>query len=138
MERHHIVLYDSDCPLCTFQMRLITWLDWFGLTRLVPINDPHARTLVPNLTRQELHEAIHCLTPDGKIYRGARCIRFLALRMPLVFPVALFLYLPGVIWVAEKIYAWISRNRHLLGRLFGCREACRLIPARQRDGETKI
>jgi len=25
-----IVLYDSDCPLCTFQMKLLTWLDWFN------------------------------------------------------------------------------------------------------------
>jgi predicted DCC family thiol-disulfide oxidoreductase YuxK len=57
------------------------------------------------------------------------------MRLPLLLPVALFLWIPGVIFVAEAIYRWISRNRHLLSRLFGCRGACALMPARQREGE---
>jgi hypothetical protein len=27
---------------------------------------------------------------------------------------------------------WISRNRHLLSRLFGCKQACAILPARKR------
>jgi predicted DCC family thiol-disulfide oxidoreductase YuxK len=50
----------------------------------------------------------------------------------LLIPLAVFLWIPGVIWVAEKIYMWISRNRHLLSRLFGCKQACALLPERKR------
>ena len=46
--------------------------------------------------------------------------------------VALILWLPGVIWVAERIYMWVSRNRHLLSRWFGCKQACAWMPERQR------
>ena len=46
---------------------------------------------------------------------------------------ALVLWLPGVIWVAEKIYQWISRNRHYLSRIFGCKDACALLPTRKRS-----
>jgi predicted DCC family thiol-disulfide oxidoreductase YuxK len=134
--RQHVVLYDSDCPLCTFQMRLITWLDWFRTVVLLPINNPRAAQLAPQLTREQLMEAIHCIARDGTLHRGARCIRFIGLGMPLLAPIALFMYLPGVIWVAEKIYALISRNRLLLSRVFGCREACRYLPARERHGQS--
>jgi len=47
------------------------------------------------------------------------------------------LWFPGVIWIAEKIYMWISRNRLLLSRLFGCKEACAILPARRRENDAE-
>lgn len=129
----NIVLYDSDCPLCTFQMRLLTWLDWFNRVSFLPINDSKASAIAPDLTREDLMEAIHCVTTDGKIHRGARCFRYLGMRMPLLVPLSLFLWIPGVIWVAEKFYMWISRNRLVLSKLFGCKGACVIMPERKRD-----
>ncbi len=133
----HVVLFDSDCPLCTFQMKLLTWLDWFNCVSLLPIKDPAASAMAPHLTREDLLEAIHCVTPAGKIHRGARCIRFVGLRMPLLIPLALFLWFPGVIWIAEKIYMWISRNRHRLSKVFGCKGACAIMPTRERANEVE-
>ena len=52
VRNQHIVLYDSDCPLCTFQMRLVTWLDWLNKVRLVPISEPEATGIAPELTRE--------------------------------------------------------------------------------------
>jgi len=129
----NFVLYDAECPLCTFQMKLLTWLDWFNCIELVPISEPRAQELAPKISRDQLLEAIHCVATDGRIYRGARAIRFLGFRMPLLVPTALFLWIPRVIRVAEKIYMWISRNRHLLSKLFGCKQACALLPQRKRD-----
>ena len=131
----HRVLYDDECPLCTFQMRLLTWLDWFNVIRLMPLSRSTPAEVPAGLTREALLEAIHCVAHNGRIYRGARCIRFLGMRLPLLFPIALVLWLPGVIWLAERIYQWVSRNRHLLSRLFGCKEACSLMPERKRAAE---
>ena len=72
------VLYDGECPMCVFQMKALSWLDW----------------------------------------RGA---------------LALVLWLPGVILLAEIIYRWVSRHRLLFSRLFGCKDACALLPARKRE-----
>lgn len=129
----HIVLYDDGCPMCTFQMKVLSWLDWGNVLALTPLSDPRAQEIAPTLTREDLQEAIHCVTPQGRIYRGARAIRFAGMRLPLLVPVALFLWLPGVILVAEVIYQWISRNRHLLSRIFGCKEACAIMPKRTRE-----
>jgi predicted DCC family thiol-disulfide oxidoreductase YuxK len=100
---------------------------------LVPLSDPQATALAPKLTREDLLEAIHCVTPDGRIYRGARCLRFVGMRLPLFVPFALFLWIPGVIFVAEKVYGWVSRHRLVLSRLFGCKGACSILPARERE-----
>ena len=132
----HTVLYDGECSLCTFQMKVITWMDWFHAVTLIPLADPRAAEIAASLTPEELHEAIHCVSTRGKIYRGARCIRFVGMRMPLAVPFALILWLPGVIYLAEIVYRWISRNRHLIGILFGCKGACAIVPARRRNNES--
>ena len=116
-------------------MRLLTWLDWCHVVRLLPIADPEVARVAPTLTREALLEAIHCVATDGVIHRGARCLRFVGLRMPLIVPLALVLWFPGVIWIAERIYQWVSRNRHLLSKLFGCKEACAILPARKRSSD---
>ena len=81
-------------------------------------------------------EAIHCVGADGSVLRGARALRFIGLRMPLLVPMALVLWVPGIIWIAEGIYACVSRNRHLISKVFGCKGACDILPQRQREGET--
>src|SRR3954467_12111760 len=131
----HIVLYDGDCPMCTFQMKVLSWLDWFHVLALVPLSDPRAQEIAPQLTREDLQEAIHCITPERRIYRGARAIRFVGMRLTLLVPVALFLWIPGVILVAEIVYRWISRHRLLLSKLFGCKGACAILPTRTRPSD---
>ena len=119
-------------------MRLLTWLDWRGALALVPLSSPLAHEVAPQLTREELIEAMHCVAQNGRIYRGARAIRFVGMRLPLLVPLALILWLPGVIWVAERVYAAISRNRLLLSRVFGCKDACSILPARKRDQDKVV
>jgi predicted DCC family thiol-disulfide oxidoreductase YuxK len=132
----HLVLYDQDCPLCTFQMRVLTWLDWRNCLALVPLSSPRAQTAAQSLGAEELRAAIHCITREGRIHRGARCIRFVGMRLPALVPVGLFLWIPGVIQIAEIIYRWVSRNRHVLSRVFGCKDACALLPKRDRSQDS--
>ena len=116
----NIVIYDDQCSLCLSQTRLLKRLDWFHAIRFQGISDPHSAELAPALRREDLLEAMHCVTKDGEIYRAARCFRFVALRIPLLIPLALLLWIPGMIWIAEKIYSRIARNRYFLSRFFGC------------------
>jgi predicted DCC family thiol-disulfide oxidoreductase YuxK len=76
---------------------------------------------------------MHVVTTSGRVYRGARCIRFLSLRMPLLVPLGLLLWVPGVIWIAEHIYNLVANNRLVLSRFFGCKDACAIMPARKRE-----
>tara|TARA_R110002096_G_scaffold126328_7_gene272981 strand:- start:3394 stop:3696 length:303 start_codon:yes stop_codon:yes gene_type:complete len=100
---------------------------------MVPLKDPRTESIAPDITREDLLEAIHCITPEGTIHRGARAFRFLGLRIPMLLPVGLFLWIPGVIWIAEKVYAFISRNRHFFSRIFGCKGACSIMPEKREN-----
>ncbi len=127
----HVLLFDSDCPLCTFQSRSLAWMDWLGKVEMVPLKDPRTAEIAPDITREDLQEAIHCITPENEIHRGARAIRFLAMRIPLLLPVGLFLWIPGVIWIAEKVYAFVSKHRLFFSKIFGCKGACAIMPEKK-------
>ena len=133
--KKHRLIYDDECAMCTFQMRVLTWLDWFNVAQLAPASDSQSLKIAPELTHDKLMEAIHCVKTDGDVLRGARALRFLGLRMPLLIPFSLIMWVPGVIWVAEKVYALVSRNRYILSRFFGCKDACSIMPQREREGE---
>jgi predicted DCC family thiol-disulfide oxidoreductase YuxK len=131
----HLVLYDDHCPLCVFQMKMLTWLDWLHVARVVPLSSPEALQAAPGVQAEQLRAAMHVATTKGKLHRGARSIRFLALRMPLLVPLGILLWVPGVIWFAEKAYECVARNRLVLSRIFGCKDACALVPTRKREGD---
>ena len=131
------MLYDNECSLCTFQMKLLAWMDWGNRIALTPLSDPEVAGIAPSLTAEALREAIHCVTPSGRIYRGARAIRFVGMRVPPLWSLALFLWIPGVIFIAEIVYQWISRNRYLLSRVFGCKDACAILPTRNRPADAQ-
>ncbi len=131
-----VVLFDDQCPLCVSQMRTLSRLDWFSRLTLMPISHPQALQLAPGLTHEALIEAIHCVTPAGRVYRGARSLRFVGMRLPLLVPLALALWLPGAIQAAEWVYGRVARNRLLLSRFFGCKTACSgaSAPPKSHDG----
>ena len=122
----HILFYDSDCPFCQFQVRALARMDWFNKVDFVPSKNFHQLRLGVHIDHDDLNQAIHCVTPNKAVHRGARAIRFLGFRMPLLVPFALFMWFPGMIFVSDKIYKLISRNRYFLSRFVGCKDDCSL------------
>jgi hypothetical protein len=60
-------------------------------------------------------EEMHLITPDaGRIYHGFGAFRWMAWRLPLLWALAPFLYLPGIPTLGQRIYLWIARNRFQL------------------------
>ena len=62
--KKHRLIYDDECAMCTFQMRVLTWLDWFNVAQLIPASDPQSLKIASGLTHEKLMEEIHCV----KIY----------------------------------------------------------------------
>lgn len=126
-----MLLYDDSCPLCTFQMKTLTWLDWFKKLEMRPLSDASSRAELPGIEPEMLRAAIHCRSKDGEVFRGARALRFVGMRLPPAAPLAAVLWIPGIIPIAEVVYMWVSRNRHFFSRIFGCKEACAILPERK-------
>jgi predicted DCC family thiol-disulfide oxidoreductase YuxK len=70
---------------------------------------------------------MHVVPVDSQhLYGGYRAIRWLAWRLPMTWLVAPLLYLPGMLWLGQKIYLWVARNRF---KIIPCEHGvCTVLP----------
>jgi predicted DCC family thiol-disulfide oxidoreductase YuxK len=110
------LLYDAHCPFCLKSVAVLKRLDWFGRLRYVDArNLANLPASDPPLDSDRLLEEMHLLTPDGKhVYHGFAAFRWVAWRLPLLWPIAPFLYIPGLPALGQKAYLWVARNRYSL------------------------
>lgn len=112
----HAVIFDGDCPLCRKSVQWLRRLDWRHVLSFVNFRDPNDPIVqaVPT-TKERMIEEMH-VWPASRthLYHGFGAFRYMAWRLPLLWPLAPFLYLPGVPWLGQKIYLWIARNRYSL------------------------
>jgi hypothetical protein len=60
-------------------------------------------------------EEMHLLTSDGRqLLHGFAAFRWMAWRLPPLWPLAPFLYLPGIATLGQWLYLRIARNRFRL------------------------
>jgi predicted DCC family thiol-disulfide oxidoreductase YuxK len=110
------VLYDGACAFCRRSIALVRRLDWLGRLSYVDFRDPASPILKPPVLAQApLVDEMHLLTPDdARLHHGFDALRWLAWRLPLLWLIAPFLYIPGVPPLGQKLYLWIARNRFRL------------------------
>jgi len=110
------VFYDGDCEFCRRSIALLHRLDWLGRLTYVNFRDAGNPLLTtPVLAGAPLADEMHVLTPDAKgLYHGFGALRWLAWRLPALWPVAPFLYIPGVPRLGQRLYLWIARRRFRL------------------------
>ncbi len=110
------VLYDGQCALCCQSVQLLRRLDW--LRRLTYVNARDFEQLParqPPLEPHRLLEEMHLLTPGGRrLYHGFAAFRWIAWRLPVFWPLAPFLYLPGVPNWGQRFYLWVRPDRFRL------------------------
>ncbi len=114
---HAIVLYDGECPLCRKTTAILKRLDWLHQLRFhncrdtagIPANTAH-------LEPARMIAEMHVLTPDRTTaLSGFRAVRWIAGRVPLLWPLYPLLFVPGMPRLGQRIYLWIARNRfHLV------------------------
>ena len=124
------VLYDAQCPLCLKSVALLKRLDWLGRLTYVNARDrEHLPASDAPLDAARLLQEMHLLTPDGRrLYHGFAALRWIAWRLPLLWPVAPLLYIPGVPQLGQRLYLWIARNRF---RLVPCHGGVCTLPPRR-------
>ena len=122
-----IVLFDGECPLCQRSVAILKKLDWLGQLRFQNARDTkNLPSSDVELNQKKMLEEMHVLTPDRKhAPAGFKAFRWIAWRLPLLFPLAPFLYIPGVPWLGNKVYLWIARNRF---RLVPCKDGVCHVP----------
>jgi predicted DCC family thiol-disulfide oxidoreductase YuxK len=122
-----VVLYDGQCPFCKATVKLLQRLDWCHRLHFQDCRQVEKWPTTPTpLSLERLLEQMHVVTSDRcRVYAGYAAFRWLAWRLPLLWPVAPWLYLPGVPWLGQRVYLWIARRRY---QLVPCRDGVCTIP----------
>jgi predicted DCC family thiol-disulfide oxidoreductase YuxK len=120
------VLYDGLCPLCIRTVRLLARLDLFRRLefldfRCMDLEEYNGRSKL-DLTRTDLEREMYVVF-GGKTYRGFYAYRRIALALPLLWPLGVWLFLPGVSLVGARVYGYVARNRF---DLLWCDSHCKL------------
>ncbi len=123
--QHDTVLYDGQCRFCRGQIAILRRLDPAGRLRFVSLHDPAAVEEFPELAPDDLGREMHVIDTTGRSRAGAEAVRYLSRRLPLLWPLAVPLHLPGSLPLWRWLYAVVARNRYrIAGR---CDEGtCRL------------
>ncbi len=142
-----VVIYDGDCNFCKQQVRNLHRLDRFG-TRLsfISLHDPRVSERYPQLTFDQLMEQMYVVSAAGNshahdtiendaisnrpwsgiAYGGADAVRYLSRRLPLLWPFAPILHLPGTARLWRWFYHQIAKRRYMIaGKAQRCeQDAC--------------
>lgn len=109
-----VVLFDGDCGFCTTQARRLAAP---GKISLRSFREEGALADFPGVTLEECVREMKLVDREGHVYGGAEAIaRALRVGRPFLGTVAILYYVPGVRWVADRIYAWVAANRFRFSR----------------------
>jgi predicted DCC family thiol-disulfide oxidoreductase YuxK len=106
------VLYDGDCGLCKRTIRTLKRLNWLGHLRFVNYQDEAARMkIAPEISYEKLDKSMHIKWDTGRTMHGFKAMRAVAWHLPLLWPVAPFLYVPGIAQLGDAMYKEVATNR---------------------------
>jgi predicted DCC family thiol-disulfide oxidoreductase YuxK len=122
---HDTVLYDGPCRFCQRRVANLRRLDLGRRLEFVSLHDDRVARDFPEISRERLLEAMFVVDTAGHARSGATALRYLSRRLPLLWPLAPILHIPGSLPAWNWLYRLVARNRM---RLSGtCTEgACRV------------
>jgi len=105
------VLYDGNCRFCRSQIAILRRCDLAGSLRFTSLHDASVADDFPEIGREELLEQMHVVDTRGRARGGAEAVRYLSRRLPLLWPLAVLLHVPGTLPLWNRLYAFIARHR---------------------------
>jgi predicted DCC family thiol-disulfide oxidoreductase YuxK len=117
----YAVLYDGHCKFCTGQSKRLAALARPGALELLDFQEPGVLSRFPGLTHEACMQAMHLVTPTGRVFRGFEAIVQALATRRLVGLLAYTYYLPGLRPLCDWFYDRLAANRY---RLMGQNQEC--------------
>lgn len=106
--------YDGDCGLCR---RLVKWLRRMDAGRAITWIPAQSLERPPQrLSWSDLDRAAYLEAEKGVLLEGFYALRMLTRKIPFLWPLAPFLWFPGMQVPGRAAYGWVAANRYRLSR----------------------
>lgn len=120
-----IVVYDSDCGICTYTIRVLRWLDWAQRITFLGSHDPATIQQFPEMSMDRMREEILAYEALAGWYGGFQACEWIACRIPVLWFLIPFTFLPGAEQLGNWSYKLVARNRHKISAFLGLK-ACKI------------
>jgi predicted DCC family thiol-disulfide oxidoreductase YuxK len=87
-----------------------------GRLELIPFQEPDLEVRFPRVSRERCREELHLINEQGQVFTGAAAVHETLARLPGARLKTLPFHAPGGMWIADRIYRWVARNRRWLSR----------------------
>ena len=111
---HDTVLFDGQCRFCRGQVALLRRLDLGRQLQFLSLHDPRVAEDFPEIPPEQLQQQMFVVDRRGWARGGAVAVRYLSRRLPLLWPLALLLHIPGSLPLWQAAYAFVAKRRLLL------------------------
>jgi predicted DCC family thiol-disulfide oxidoreductase YuxK len=111
---HDTVLFDGQCRFCRGQVALLRRLDLGRRLEFLSLHDPRVADDFPEIPPEQLQQQMFVVDRQGQARGGAVAVRYLSRRLPLLWPLALLLHIPGSLPLWQAAYAFVAKRRMLL------------------------
>ncbi|MCX7412304.1 MAG: DUF393 domain-containing protein [Planctomycetia bacterium] len=105
------VLYDGQCRFCRSQIALLRRLDLGGSLHFTSLHDPAVPEVFLELSRDDLLAQMYVIDTAGRARGGAEAVRYLSRKLPLLWPLAVLLHIPGTLPLWQALYRFVARHR---------------------------
>ena len=105
------VLFDGECRFCQRQIAILNNLDLRNRLIYKSLHDPSVAADFPELTIEQLQEQMFVIDTQGNARGGATAVRYLSRKLPLLWPLALLLHIPGSLPLWNRLYKFIAERR---------------------------
>lgn len=109
-----VVLFDGQCNFCRSQINVLKRLDGKHRIEFVSLHDPLVQERYSDLTYEQLMDQMWLVTPQGKKLGGADAVRYLTLLLPILWPVAPLMHIPGSMPIWRFLYRQVAKRRYKL------------------------
>ncbi|MEI6239251.1 MAG: DUF393 domain-containing protein [Planctomycetia bacterium] len=109
------VLYDGQCVFCRRRVANLRRVDLWHRLAFTSLHDENVARDFPEVPRERLLEEMIVVDTHGHVRGGATALRYLSRTLPLLWPLAPFLHIPGSLPAWNWLYRLVARNRMLLG-----------------------
>ena len=106
-----VVLYDGHCRFCKAQMKNLLGLAKPGSIEPVSFQDEGVLERFEGLTWDECMEAMHLVTPEGRVYRGMEAAVRAVVTRPFLGAFAWLYYVPGIRHALDALFRAIAKRR---------------------------